>query len=99
MSNLIVVRVQQNNPSVLKVLGAVSFKGYPEPAPIDSVRVRVDNGEGVDATLGEVHNQGAFFARDFSAELQRPPLGDHVVVVTATNDRGFSVTKRVSYSG
>jgi hypothetical protein len=94
-----VVDVEQSSQSVLKVLGVVSYKGFPEPAPIDSVEVRVDNGAGVDATFGPVRKQGAVFSRKFSAELQRPPLGDHVVFVTATNDRGFSETKAVSYSG
>lgn len=90
--------LQQESQSILKVLGAASDKGYPEPTTIESVTVHVDNGATIDATLGSIHKQGTSLVRDFSAELQRPPPGAHVVVVTATNEHGISVTKKASYS-
>jgi len=56
------VFVQRRSETVLRVLGVAFDRGWPEPITIESVRVSVDGGGRVDATLGPGYRDGRMLA-------------------------------------
>lgn len=86
--------VHLNQPFI--VSGQASDKGMPEPVSIDSVTVQIDSGPVIDAALTQIHDKkSSLFA--FKAFAQVTDGKDpHTVTVTATNDQGISVVKRVA---
>src|SRR6478735_979408 len=79
------------------VVSGIAFdRGWPEPVAIDSVTVSVDGGPEIEAVLTAAHPSPQF-AMNFKAQVRVAAIqGPHTISVTATNDRGRTVTKSMT---
>jgi len=77
------------------VTGQASDVGMPEPHDIDTVTVQVDGGPVVDATLTRVPDKHRTVVTYAAAVKVTDGSDPHTVTVTATNDNGIRVIRRV----